>query len=109
MVGIVSKKKKREREKAKIRIFVMWDKKEGESKSMFCNCFFPLFSISKNNFLFLRLKNLFDNSKWTENKNYYQNLICEGNWKYAKICFQLLFFKSQWHTFELMNLSYLMN
>ena len=35
---------------------------------MFGNCFFPLFSVSKNNFLFLRLKNLFDNIKWTKNK-----------------------------------------
>ena len=32
---------------------------------MFGNCFFPLFSIFKNIFfLFLRLKNLFGNSKW---------------------------------------------
>ena len=30
--------------------------------------FFPLFFVSKNNFLFLRLKNLFSNSKWIENK-----------------------------------------
>ena len=35
---------------------------------MFGNCFFPLFSVSKNNFLFFRLKNLFGNPKWTENK-----------------------------------------
>ena len=41
MVGIVSKKKKirkkkrkREREKAEIRIFIMWDKKERESKNL---------------------------------------------------------------------------
>ena len=39
------------------------------SKAMFGNFFFPLFFIFKNNFLFLRLKNLFGNSKWTENKN----------------------------------------
>ena len=32
------------------------------------NCFFPLFSVSKNNFLFLRLKNLFGNPKWTKKK-----------------------------------------
>ena len=49
------------------------------TKGMFGNCFFPLFSISKNNFLFLRLKNLFDNPKWTENKICSQNSICEGN------------------------------
>ena len=36
---------------------------------MFGNCFFPLFSVSKNNFLFLGVKNLFGNLKWTENKN----------------------------------------
>ena len=36
---------------------------------MFGNCFFfPLFSVFKNNFLFLRLKNLFGIPKWTKNK-----------------------------------------
>ena len=49
------------------------------TKGMFGNCFFPLFSVFKNNFLFLRLKNLFDNSKLAENKNCFQNSICEGN------------------------------
>ena len=44
------------------------------------NCFFPLFYVSKNNFLFLRLKNLFGNPKLIENKNHSQNSICEGNW-----------------------------
>ena len=44
---------------------------------MLGNCFFPLFSISKNNFLFLKLKNLFNNPKWTENKNCSQYSICE--------------------------------
>ena len=48
-------------------------------KGMFCNCFFPLFSVFKNNFLSLRLKNLFGNSKYTENKNCSQNFICKGN------------------------------
>ena len=43
--------------------------KAWECKGMFGNCFFSLFSVFKNNFLFLRLKNLFGNSKWTENKN----------------------------------------
>ena len=37
-------------------------------KGMFGNCFFHLFSVFKNNFLFLRLKNLFGNSKWTKKK-----------------------------------------
>ena len=37
------------------------------SKVMFGNCLFPLFSVSENYFLFLRLKNC------------YQNSICEGN------------------------------
>ena len=45
----------------------------------FRNCFIPLFSVSKNNFIFLRLKNLFSNPKWTENKKCFQNSICEGN------------------------------
>ena len=46
---------------------------------MFGNCFFFLFFVFKNNFLFLKLKNLFDNLKYTENKNCSQNSICEGN------------------------------
>ena len=46
---------------------------------MFGYYFFPLFSVFKNNFLFLRLKNLFGNSKWVENKNCFQNSIYEGN------------------------------
>ena len=48
-------------------------------KGMFSSCFLTLFSVFKNNFLFLRLKNLFGNPKWTENKNCFQNSICEGN------------------------------
>ena len=48
-------------------------------KGIFGNCFFPLFSVFKNNFLFLRLKNLFGNSKLAENKNCFQNSICEEN------------------------------
>ena len=79
-------------------------------KDMFGNCFFPLFSVFKNNFLFLKLKNLFHNPKWTKNKNCSQNSICERNWKYTNCCFQFLIFKSQWkYTFNLMNLSYLMS
>ena len=35
----------------------------GQTKGMFSNCFFSLFSVFRNNFLFLRLKNLFGNSK----------------------------------------------
>ena len=34
------------------------------TQDMFGNCFFPLFSVSKNSFLFLKLKILFDNPKW---------------------------------------------
>ena len=34
-----------------------------ETKGMFGNCFFSFFSVFKNNFLFLRPKNLFGNSK----------------------------------------------
>ena len=48
-------------------------------KGKFSNYFFPLFSVSKNNFLFFRLKNLFGNPKLTENKNCSQNSICKGN------------------------------
>ena len=40
----------------------------GYKKCMFGNCFFSLFSVFKNNFLFLRLKNLFGNPKWTKTK-----------------------------------------
>ena len=49
------------------------------TKGMFDNYFFSLISVFKNNFLLLRLKNLFNNPKWTENKNYYQNSICKRN------------------------------
>ena len=49
------------------------------TKGMFRNYFFSLISIFKNNFLFLRLKNLFGNPKWIENKNCSQNLIYKGN------------------------------
>ena len=74
-----------------------WEKLSYESKDMFGNCFFPLFFVFfKKKILFLRLKNLFGNSKWVENKNCFQNSICEGNWKHAKSCFQFLIFKSQW-------------
>ena len=70
-------------EDTKPHIVILTDKKQKrldeETKGMFGNCFFPLFSVFKNNFLFLRLKNLFDNSKRVENKNCFQNLICEGN------------------------------
>ena len=75
-----------------------------KNKGMFGNYFFPLFSVFKNNFLFLRLKNLFGNSKWTENKNCSQNSICKGNWKHTKGYLQYLIFKNQWkHTFNLMS------
>ena len=39
-----------------------------KSYGMIGNCFFLLFSVSKNNFLFLKLKNLFGNSKCTKKK-----------------------------------------
>ena len=90
----------------------LWNEfgKENDAQDMFGNCFFFLFSVFKNNFLFLRLKNLFGNSKQAENKNCFQNLICEGNWKHAKGYFQFLIFKSQWkYTFNLMTLSHLMS
>ena len=50
----------------------VWEKKK-VIKDMFDNYFFFLFSVFKNNFLFLRLKNLFGNPKETENKNCSQN------------------------------------
>ena len=79
-----------------LKINIVSDRKRPqESKGMFGNCFFPLFFVFKNNFLFLKLKNLFSNSKWVENKNCFQNSICERNWKHAKDCFQFLIFKSQ--------------
>ena len=37
-------------------------------KGMFGNCFFPLFSVSKNNFLLLRQKNLFGNQNGQKTK-----------------------------------------
>ena len=51
----------------------------GKLRVCLVTVFFPLFSVFKNNFLFFRLKNLFGNSKWIENKNCSQNSICEGN------------------------------
>ena len=50
-----------------------------ETKGMFSNCFFHLFSVSKKKIIFFRLKGLFGNPKWTENKNFSQNSICEEN------------------------------
>ena len=49
------------------------------TKGMFENYFFSLISVFKNNFLVLRLKNLFGNLKWIENKNCSQNSIREEN------------------------------
>ena len=98
-----------------LQLFIKWSKKNIYiliSKLRVClvTVFFPLFSVSKNNFLFLKLKNLFGNQKWIENKNYSQNSICEGNWKHAKCCFQFLIFKSQWkYALNLINLSHLMS
>ena len=37
-------------------------------KCMFGNCFFPLFSVSKKNFLLLRQKNLFGNPNGQKTK-----------------------------------------
>ena len=42
---------------------------------MFGNCFFPYFLFSKEIFFFLKLKNLFDNSKYTEKKKKKQNVL----------------------------------
>ena len=54
---------------------------------MFGNCFFPQFSVFKNNFLFPKAKNLFGNFFWTKIKNYFQFSYCEGNWKQVLSCF----------------------
>ena len=82
----------------------------GTFRERLVTVFFPYFLFSNFFFIFLRLKNLFGNPKWTENKNCSQNSICEGNWKHAKCCFQFLIFKSQWkYVFNLMNLSHLMS
>ena len=54
---------------------------------MFSNCFFLLFFIVKNNFLFLRLKNLFGNSKWIENKNYSQPQFVKETENIQKVVF----------------------
>ena len=56
-----------------------FDEKIFKKKKTLGNGFFPLFYVFKNNFLFLRLKNLFGKSKWAENKNCFQNSIYEGN------------------------------
>ena len=62
-----------------VHVETMTEKRKKKIKGMFGNYVFPLFSIFKNNFIFLRLKNLFDNPKWTENKNCFQISTCEGN------------------------------
>ena len=43
-----------------------------KAQGMFDNCFFPLFSVFKNNFLFLRLKNLFGNSNGQKTKTVFK-------------------------------------
>ena len=83
--------------------FLHWKKKfinnEGATlnwvinKSMFVNCFFSLFSVFKNNFLFLKLKNLFDNSKWTKNENSSQNSVCKTLLKTCKRLFSIFSFQ----------------
>ena len=70
------------KEKKKKNLSSQTSEKKTQSQNaqiIFGNCFFPLFFIFKNNFLFFRLKNLFGNSKQAENKNCFQNSICEGN------------------------------
>ena len=54
---------------------------------MFGNCFFPLFSVfKKKKNLFIKLKNLFGNPKWIENKKWFLKL---NLWKKLKICKRL--------------------
>ena len=66
------------------------ENKNKETMDMFGNCFFPLFFVSKNNFLFLRLKNLFGNSKWTENKICSQNSIVKETENMQKVVFSYM-------------------
>ena len=77
---------------------------------MFGNCFFPLFSVFKNNFIFLRLKNLFGNPKWIENKNCSQTQFVKETKNMQNAVFSFYFSKKKKkHTFDLMNLSHLMS
>ena len=57
----------------------MGKEKKKTIRACLITVFSPYFLFSKKKILFLRLKNLFDNSKWVENKNYFQNSICEEN------------------------------
>ena len=67
---------------------------------MFGDCFFLLFSVFKNNFLFFKLKNLFDKPKWTEKKIVLKTKGMFGN------CFFPLFsvFKNKFLFLRLKNL-----
>ena len=49
------------------------------TKGIFGNYFFPLFFVFKNNFLFLKLKNLFGNSKSIKKQKLLSKLNCEEN------------------------------
>ena len=52
---------------------------------MFRNCFFPLFFFYfQKIFSIFETKILFDNLKWTENKNCSQNSIYEGNFFFLR-------------------------
>ena len=85
-------------------------------KGMFGNCFFPLFSVSKNNFLLLRQKNLFDNQNGQKTKIVLKTQFVKEteNMFFAYFQFpsqiEFLVFKSQRkYAFNLINISHLMN
>ena len=56
---------------------------------MFGNCFFHLFSVFKNNFLFLKLTNLFGNSKWTKKQKLFSKLNLRRKLKTCKRLFSV--------------------
>ena len=64
---------------------------------MFGNYFFPLFFVSKKFFPLLRLKNSFDNQKWTEKKIYFQFVKKPENMQ--KIVFSFYFLKVNENTY----------
>ena len=58
-----------------------------EDKGMFGNCFFSIFFVFKNNFLFLRLKNLFINIKQIENKTIFKTQFVKETENMQKVVF----------------------
>ena len=63
------------------------------SKGKFGNCFFPLFYVSKKFFIFLKLKNLFGNTKWTKTKTIFKTQFVKKIENRQKIVFSFKFSK----------------